>query len=73
MYGILRDICMYVCIYLNAAVINCHILSGLKQQNVFSYDSGSQKSKIGFTGLKSRLLKGYDLEALGVNSPPCLL
>ena len=23
--------------------------------------------------LKARLLKGFDLEALGVNSPPCLL
>lgn len=33
-----------------AAVTNAHKLSGLKRQNLLSHSSGSQKSKMVFTG-----------------------
>ena len=52
-----------------AAVTHYHKFSGLKQDNLFSYSSGGQKSKISFTGLELKCWQGLYSEGKSV---PCL-
>lgn len=53
--------------FLMATVTNYHKFNDLKQQSFFSYSSGSQESKISFTGLESSCWQGcYLLETMRV-------
>lgn len=66
------SVCFYLFLwitFLMAAIMNEHKLGSGKQENVFSHDSGGQRSAVGLTELTSRCLLGWILLAGSKEGP----